>query len=295
MKRTLIIGDVHGRRTWKSLVQEQEYDLVVFVGDYFDPYDNISRADLISNFKEIIEFKRSQPEKVILLFGNHDLHYLGYTDTWSRYDRRIQPEVEELIVPLIDSKEIQLFHYDDESKVLYSHAGLSYYWYDIFVLRSKKQFIGTKCFRELYEKAETSYEWKMPEDQLKQMVLELNTKFWEKDRDFMRTLGFVSLDRFDIYGTHPTNSPLWIRPDGLIETKLVTIDVEGEHTEVSQVVGHTQLSRVAFEYNIIFVDALGSGYGTLIKDGEVFSICGSEAMLLGKLKHTEKEEEKKNE
>lgn len=295
MKRTLIIGDVHGRRAWKRLVQEQEYDLVVFVGDYFDPYDNISRADLISNFKEIIEFKRSQPEKVILLFGNHDLHYLGYTDTWSRYDRRIQPEVEELIVPLIDSKEIQLFHYDDENKVLYSHAGLSYYWYDIFVLRSKQQFIGTKCFRELYEKAEAAYEWKMPEDQLKQMVLDLNTKFWEKDVDFMRTLGFVSLDRFDMYGTHPTNSPLWIRPDGLVETKLVTIDVEGEQTEVSQVVGHTQLLRVAFEYNIIFVDALGSGYGTLIKDGEVFSICGSEAVLVGKLKHTEKEEEKKNE
>lgn len=295
MKRTLIIGDVHGRRTWKKLVQEQEYDLVVFVGDYFDPYDNISRADLISNFKEIVEFKRSQPEKVILLFGNHDLHYLGYTNTWSRYDRKIQPEVEELIVPLIDSKEIQLFYFEDENKVLYSHAGLSYYWYDIFVLGSKKQFIGIKPFRELYEKTEDAYEWKMSEDQLKQMVLDLNTRFWKKDRDFMITLGFVSLDRFDIYGTHPTNSPLWIRPNGLVETKLVIVDTRGRQIEVSQVVGHTQILKVVFEDNTIFVDALGSGYGTLIKDSEVFSICGSEAVLIGKLKHTEKEEEKKNE
>lgn len=293
MKKILVIGDVHGRKVWKRLVQEQEYDLVVFVGDYFDPYDNISREDLIKNFKEIVEFKRSQPEKVILLFGNHDLHYLGYTDTWSRYDRRIKPQVEELIVPLIDSKEIQLFYFDDENRILFSHAGLSYYWYDIFVRKSKDQYIYSKPFRELYEKFESAYEWKMSEDQLKQMVSELNTKFWEKDVDFMKSLGFVSLDRFDMYGTHPTNSPLWIRPEGLAESKLVVLGEEGEQIEIIQVIGHTQLYKVAFVENLVLVDASGSGYGTLIKDGEVFSICVSEAVSLGKLKHR-KEEEKKN-
>ena len=72
-----IIGDIHGRGDWKELVQDDCVN--VFVGDYFDPYVDMSFAELLYNFNEIISFK-SQHSDTVLLYGNHDLHYLMDTD-----------------------------------------------------------------------------------------------------------------------------------------------------------------------------------------------------------------------
>lgn len=71
----LIIPDCHGRNFWKKAVEENidKVDKVIFLGDYLDPYpwEGITRKEAISNFQEVIEFKRGSPEKVTLLLGNH--------------------------------------------------------------------------------------------------------------------------------------------------------------------------------------------------------------------------------
>ena len=77
-----IIGDIHGRTCWKQLVQDDCVN--IFVGDYFDPYDKISHVELMQNFADIIAFKKQRPETV-LLYGNHDLHYLTPQERASRY------------------------------------------------------------------------------------------------------------------------------------------------------------------------------------------------------------------
>lgn len=75
----VIIPDIHGRSFWRSYVRsinpEQHY---LFLGDYLDPYDddNIAWEDAYNGLRVAIETKKTHPDNVTLLYGNHDLHYL---------------------------------------------------------------------------------------------------------------------------------------------------------------------------------------------------------------------------
>ena len=46
MKKTIIIGDIHGRDIWKNIVAQEQADRVIFIGDYFDSF-NIEVGDLL--------------------------------------------------------------------------------------------------------------------------------------------------------------------------------------------------------------------------------------------------------
>ena len=69
--KIIVIADIHGRDLWKKQVEE-EADLYIFLGDYFDSF-NIKGEDQIKNFLEIKEFYENNKDKVILLAGNHCL------------------------------------------------------------------------------------------------------------------------------------------------------------------------------------------------------------------------------
>ena len=74
----LVIPDIHGRLFWLDKTKDiSDYDKVIFLGDYLDPYkdENITVKDAIENFKKIIQFKKDNLDKVVLLLGNHDLPY----------------------------------------------------------------------------------------------------------------------------------------------------------------------------------------------------------------------------
>jgi len=82
--KILTIGDVHGRNLWKNAGDinellladfQPEYDKYVFLGDYCDSFTK-SNVEIIHNLKEIIEFKKRYNDNVILLWGNHEMHYL---------------------------------------------------------------------------------------------------------------------------------------------------------------------------------------------------------------------------
>ena len=73
-KPTVVLGDVHGLSRWKEIVNENPDCRYIFLGDYIDPYEPVPRALLLDNLNEIIQLKKEQPDHVILLFGNHDLH-----------------------------------------------------------------------------------------------------------------------------------------------------------------------------------------------------------------------------
>lgn len=76
--KILIVPDVHGRKFWRKAKEViDDYDRIIFLGDYLDPYsdEGINPDMAYTEFMEIIRFKLSYPKKVILLLGNHDLHY----------------------------------------------------------------------------------------------------------------------------------------------------------------------------------------------------------------------------
>jgi len=96
MNNTLIIPDVHGRTFWKEAVNKHPDSHVVFLGDYLDPYpwEGISTPDAIRNLMEIIEFKRTNPDRVTLLIGNHDIHYIDNSLCYGRKDTYFDVQIQ---------------------------------------------------------------------------------------------------------------------------------------------------------------------------------------------------------
>ena len=75
-----ICGDIHGRQFWKVFKEHiDEFNKIVFLGDYVSPYpyEGISNEEAIDTFLEVLDFKKNNPDKVILLIGNHDLSYFN--------------------------------------------------------------------------------------------------------------------------------------------------------------------------------------------------------------------------
>ncbi len=80
MTKNIYIGDTHGLTVWKQIVEDNpDFDNIVFIGDYLDSFD-VSGEDQLKNLLDIIEFKKSNMDKVHLLIGNHDIHYWPNVD-----------------------------------------------------------------------------------------------------------------------------------------------------------------------------------------------------------------------
>ncbi|NEU10080.1 metallophosphoesterase [Flavihumibacter sp. R14] len=75
--KILAVGDVHGKDVLTRL-DPSCYDKIIFLGDYVDPPAGEELSDLLilENLERIIAFKAAQHEKVVLLLGNHDVHYM---------------------------------------------------------------------------------------------------------------------------------------------------------------------------------------------------------------------------
>ena len=128
MAKVLIVPDIHGRKFWhKAMEMVDEVDQVVFLGDYLDPYsrEGITFEDALVEFEEILAFKEDYPDKVVLLVGNHDMHYIKteFMDC-SRLNVWRRVEVHDLFMNNIDK--FQLIHEVD--KHLFSHAGVYLEW-----------------------------------------------------------------------------------------------------------------------------------------------------------------------
>ena len=135
INKAFIVPDVHGRAFWikaKEALSDETIDKIVFLGDYFDPYDDeeeyISDEKLIDSFNQIVQMKKENPEKIVLLLGNHDIHYLYKNQYCSRHDGENESRNCELIKSNLDC--FDLMYIDDIScndynKVLFTHAGLT--------------------------------------------------------------------------------------------------------------------------------------------------------------------------
>lgn len=71
-----VIGDLHGESYWKDILTDtiNNYDYIIFLGDYVDSFI-ISSKDINNNLIDLIKFKQTYSDKIILLWGNHDVQY----------------------------------------------------------------------------------------------------------------------------------------------------------------------------------------------------------------------------
>lgn len=123
--KTLVIGDLHGRTQWKFITANEDYDKVVFLGDYFDSHENITHEAQIKNFEDLLTFKSDSPDKVVILYGNHDhSYYCG--ERCSGYNPEYADRISEVIKEADQLSYLQAVYVQDD--VIMSHAGVSKYW-----------------------------------------------------------------------------------------------------------------------------------------------------------------------
>lgn len=177
-----IIGDIHGRIIWEKIVEkENDSDFFIFLGDYFDSYDNLTPGAEVNNFKKILKFKDENPHKVILLLGNHDLHYI-IDEHWSRYSIYTQELLNNLhLKELLNNHTLQACKHFKSKNLWFVHAGISNTW-----LRNHRLFFDEK---------------------------EINDLLVNSPKCF----GFLGGYYSDPYGDDVFQSPTWIRPTSLHE------------------------------------------------------------------------------
>lgn len=185
--RIIAIGDTHGRTDWKRVVGgEAAFDKVVFIGDYFDTHEDIGPTQQKDNFREILEFKAANMDRVVLLFGNHDYHYLRTTnETYSGYQQWHKTDIQELLHPAINAGLLQMCY--SHENLLFSHAGVTKTW-----LKNN---------------------WTNPILSVESIV---NDLFRFRPNTFKFTPGKNRCN----YGDDITQSPIWVRPESLFRDML---------------------------------------------------------------------------
>lgn len=131
MDKILVLGDIHGRVCWESIMEKECQDLTIFLGDYVSSHEKISAEQQINNLKNILNLKENNPEKIILLRGNHDMQHLGYS--WadcSGLNRDVLAWMSQSDVKnrfLLNTQWIFIYN-----NILLSHAGVSSIWLNFY-------------------------------------------------------------------------------------------------------------------------------------------------------------------
>lgn len=137
----LIFPDIHGRSFWQKPLDDvirhrRHFDSIVFMGDYFDPYDSegIDESEAIANWHRLFATVSDgvlgcQP---VFLLGNHDAHYANPVFSafagGSRLSRRYFDTIKGIFT---DNESLFRVAYDTmvgPKKVLFTHAGVNREW-----------------------------------------------------------------------------------------------------------------------------------------------------------------------
>ena len=242
--KLVAIGDIHGRDYWKQTIeQEQDADVFVFVGDYFDSF-TIKGPDQINNFLDIVEFKKQSKVPVILLIGNHDYHYYpGIEDSGtSGYQTLMAPSIKHVVS---DNKQhLQVAYQSGE--FVFTHAGLSSEWLDDIV----------------------------PGWDVDSLDATINDLFrFQPNKLAYRSYKQVGSTVYGVggYGSETFQGPLWIRPKALMAANKKTL-----RKQIIQVVGHTPQETIDIKGKstggrYYFIDTLeyGQNQYLIVKDGVV--------------------------
>ena len=216
--RTLVLGDIHGHSDWKSIVNNEEYDNVVFLGDYLDAF-NVTPEDIADNLLDIIKFKEKMGDKCRLCYGNHDHSYWNseYCSGYNWHGRHLYMP---LLEDMFRENMLDLIYIQDD--IIFSHAGVSDYWLNKATMLDD--------------------------------VREVNF-----DSVTLDSLNWNMLTGYDGYGNTISQSPIWIRPQSLLKSKVYGY---------RQIVGHTNMGTPVDEQGLYFNDLLPDYY-IIVEDGNV--------------------------
>ncbi|MBQ2485672.1 MAG: metallophosphoesterase [Candidatus Methanomethylophilus sp.] len=138
-----IIPDVHGRSFWRDAFRDGVPGRTVFLGDYLDPYlyEGVTRSEATDCLREIISLKRENPDRIVLLLGNHDLGYLSRRVCQVRMDYGRERMNRRLLEDNLDLFDIVHEETLGGVRFLFSHAGVGQEWE-----RDNREALGGRPF-----------------------------------------------------------------------------------------------------------------------------------------------------
>lgn len=241
--RIIVVPDIHGETFWKEPVQKyiDQVDRIVFLGDYFDPYTDDGGVydpnEVYDNMMDIVNLKRNNMDKVVLLMGNHDFHYLSKRAlglarasrcdlrNWQRYNQFFIGH--EDLFKVVHCEKVKGISY------VFSHAGLTTFWLNK---------VNSKLWR--LNDRDISVADKQIIDMINDMLYDL------EGQNLLAVVG-----RYRSFFGEKTGSVIWadieehILPDAPKAYGL---------NEVFQVVGHSRLNgeydKVEFD-NLVLIDS----------------------------------------
>lgn len=223
MKRIVTVGDVHGRHVWR-MVRKEKADKIIFIGDYVDSCD-ISSSAILLELRDIIQFKKDNPDRVVLLWGNHDVQYSlskGMDDSTYRcsgYRWQNYYDFYDMF-----NKNYEHFQMAYQYKnYLWTHAGVHEGWYHFNFLKY----------------------W----DKENENIAEGLNRLFEERNPIIFQIGH------DRWGSAQIGGPLWVDKNTLWKKPL---------KQYNQIVGHTPIKEIQTEIkkdgtSVTFVDCLEYG------------------------------------
>ena len=218
--RTVTIGDTHGIAVLK-IVSEiiADHDKFIFSGDYVDSF-GIDNVTMKKNLLDIIELKKKYPDKIVLLWGNHDIHYLLGNEY---YCSDCRPAMRYDYFEIFHSNE-ELFQFSLQIKdYLWTHAGLNAGWFE-------KRF---KPFADEYKNAAS--------------ISELLNIAFSKRNPSLFDVGYIRGGSYEVGG------PLWCDKSELLSDPLKDYNQIVGHNRVKEF-----MTVKIHEKEIVFVDILES-------------------------------------
>jgi len=195
-----VIPDIHGCPAWKENVKKmKDVDKIVFLGDIFDSFNKEEKGlNALENAREIFKFVKETNSD--FLIGNHEFeNYLFHRGKCSGFQSTFYSKYHELLLQNLPLIKVAI-EYDGW---VFSHAGISKKWLEdiLEICRGDK---------------------KNPIEFLNSLFKEKPVYFEYNDTDYSG------------YGNSINQTPLWIRPEALVES----------HYFNKQVVGHTEMNKI---------------------------------------------------
>lgn len=210
--KILVLGDIHGRLIWQDIIEKEHPDLTIFLGDYVSTHEGVSADQQLSNLEDILNHKEENPDKVILLRGNHDVQFLGYY--WARcsgYDPKVAEGMASMKERFLELT--QWIYQIPNTNIVCSHAGIS-----TMFLKNVERYLVSHGSSQ-YDDGSIDGE----------IIIDLINTI-----EPCELFGFTG-DYFDTYGDSPQQPCTWIRPRSLLEYGV---------KDITHVVGHTPVERI---------------------------------------------------
>ena len=249
-KRYLVVGDIHAKPHIVDKIQKfldiNDYDKVIFMGDYVDDW-NASPEKSYLTLKKLIDLKTSNPEKIILISGNHCQSYASAGSfRCSGFNEETRSLVKDLYKTALDGQPIFQFAFA-KGNYLFTHAGLTgEFWKRLrFVIR-------TTC-PELKHLLKPNYT-------AKEVAGVLNICFQRGFYNQTDELFQLFAQAGQARGGRGVPSPIWADKTELLADPA---------PKIRQVVGHTPVKTITFypprgnrkqRPNLIFCDTISTWF-----------------------------------